>query len=1087
MKKVLPFPAAILDQHFVVLGKTGASTYLSDGMQYVVDTGDRPYDRVRYSSGAIAKSDTKHMDYMDFVRSKIITIPQYGFAVSLEEINPILKPHQKLAVQWAILGGRRALFLDFGLGKSVVQLEIARIVSQRFNDRALLTIPLGVRQEFTQDVELLRTGIHPDITDEQREELKQWQAEDLRRYYPELKFIRRIEEADPTGIYMTNYHTIRDGKLDPAHFRVCPIDEASMLRGFGGVKVFREFMRLFKNVEYRFVATATPSPNEYIELLSHAAFLDIMDVSTAKTRFFQRNPEKADELKLYPHKEQEFWLWVHTWALFITKPSDLGFSDEGYVMPEMEIHWHEVRPEYHVTEDDTGQQRMYPDVSLDLLAAMREKRESIPLRISKVKEIIANDPDAHFIIWHDLEAERHAIEENLPRAKYNLWYEYRDGHPKGLELYNRHYSAYKYADGRERKQFVGPGQKLVLLTRENDALFVWRKFIDDSGQTGINCAVFRNEGSLQSSELIREAMAIAWQRWPNERLYTYINADKIASKNPGYCFKQAGWKLAGKTGSGLLILERLPGCAVPDVKRQPVLKSVYGTKDLDVREQNVIDFRNGKFPYLATKPSLSGSGCNFQYHCHSAIFSGIGPKFNDFIQSVHRIYRFLQKEKVVLHLIYTEAERGTRKILETKWKNHNRMRAKMAEIVKEFGISTASMAQLLQDKVGVERIEVKGSNYTMINNDCVLETQKMADNSVGLIVTSIPFSTQYKYSANYADFGHSDDNEHFFAQMDYLVPELYRVLQPGRLCLIHVKDRVVHKDMTDIEGMKLVYPFHIDATIAFCKHGFGYAGMKSISTDVVRENKQTRRLGWSNKCKDATCMGVGVSEYLLLFRKPPTDTDNMYADVPVAKSKAEYSKSRHQINAHGIMRSSGERLLDPEELAHLDHDTIFQLFRDYSLQTVYDFEHHVKVGEALDARGRLPSGFMLLQPPSTDPEIWTDIARMVTLNSRQAKKGSEKHICPLQLDICDRLIIEYSNKGDVVYDPFAGIGSVPLQAVKFGRKGLGVELSTSYFFDACYYLKALEKKVELPTLFNLLDTEEKIEKRNEGDKGGKAA
>lgn len=131
----------------------------------------------------------------------------------------------------------------------------------------------------------------------------------------------------------------------------------------------------------------------------------------------------------------------------------------------------------------------------------------------------------------------------------------KDGNKIALEMYERHYSAYHYKDGRERKLFCGPGEKMVLLTMSKDALFVWRKFIDASGQKGVNCAVFRNEGKTRSSELIKEAVRLAWNRWPGERLYTYVNAKKIRSSNPGCCFKCAGWKVCGNTKGGLLILE----------------------------------------------------------------------------------------------------------------------------------------------------------------------------------------------------------------------------------------------------------------------------------------------------------------------------------------------------------------------------------------------------------------------------------------------------------------------------------------------------------------------------------------------------
>ena len=137
-----------------------------------------------------------------------------------------------------------------------------------------------------------------------------------------------------------------------------------------------------------------------------------------------------------------------------------------------------------------------------------------------------------------------------------VWWVTKDGDLDCLELYERHYSCYHYADGRKRKLFIGPGEKLVLRTDAGDAMFAWRKFIDDSGQQGVNCAVFRNESSYRSSDLIRQADAIADCIWPGCRHYTFVKAEAVKSRNPGFCFKAAGWELCGKTKSGLLILER---------------------------------------------------------------------------------------------------------------------------------------------------------------------------------------------------------------------------------------------------------------------------------------------------------------------------------------------------------------------------------------------------------------------------------------------------------------------------------------------------------------------------------------------------
>ncbi|WP_045158321.1 DNA methyltransferase [Stutzerimonas stutzeri] len=841
--------------------------------------------------------------YQAFLQRKVCVAPTHGFSVDQNLVNQGMKPHCQAIVPWLLEGGRRALFASFGLHKTVIQLETVRLAAEHANGRGLIVIPLGVRQEFRRDaVERLGWAEPP-------------------------KFIRRIEEAGPTGVYLTNYETVRDGKLDPRLFDATSLDEADCLRGFGGSKTFREFMKLFagddreagvrtEGIRYRFVATATPSPNDFIELLAYAAYLGIMDVAAAKTRFFRRNSEKADQLTLHPHKEEEFWLWVASWALFVQKPSDLGFDDHGYQLPYLDVHWHEL-PSDHTqagTEKD-GHGRLFSNAAIGVVDAAREKRESLPARIAKLQEIRALSPNAHRIIWHDLEAERHAIE-----------------------------------------------------------------------------------------------------------------------------------------------------AAVPDVV------SVYGAQDLDDREQAIVDFSDGKFAELAAKPVIAGAGCNFQRHCHQAVFLGIGFKFRDFIQAVHRIQRFGQKRRVRIDLIYTEAERDVRRQLERKWAQHQQMADKMSAIIKDFGLAHAAMASKLARSLGVERVEASGDGYTVVNNDCVLETQRMAGDSVQLIVTSIPFSTQYEYSPSYNDFGHTDDNAHFWQQMDYLIPELHRVLQPGRIAAIHVKDRITPGGINGF-GFQTVQPFSDECIQAFIKHGFAFIARKTIVTDVVRENNQTYRLGWTEQCKDGSRMGAGMPEYMLIFRKAPSDRSNGYADVPVVKDKASYTRPRWQFDAHGFMRSSGNRPLTPAELEGLDQAAIYQMFKRYSLANVYDFRHDVTIAEAVDKSGWLPTTFMLLQPQSWHPDVWTDITRMRTLNSTQAAKGKEQHLCPLQFDIVERCIEQYSMQGETVYDPFGGLMTVPYCAIRMRRRGYGCELSPSYFLDGAAYCAAAAREMGMPDLFGMLEGE----------------
>lgn len=826
--------------------------------------------------------------YNDFLRRKVRVAAKIGFAVQAEDVNPILLPHQRDAVRWACAGGRRALFEAFGLGKSVQQIEILRLCRRHAGGAVLIVLPLGVRQEFRRDADMLGVA---------------------------TRFIRTTAEVDPDfdGIHLTNYESVRDGKLDPAVFTAASLDEASVLRSFGS-KTYQTFLTLFDAVQYRFVATATPSPNRYKELIHYAGYLGIMDTGQALTRWFKRDSTQANNLTLYPHKEREFWLWVASWALFLQRPSDLGYSDEGYDLPPMTVHYVEV-PVDHATAgvERDGQAKLFRDAALGVQDAAREKRDTLPARVAATRQIIDQHPDAHWLVWHDLEAERHALQAAIPEAV-----------------------------------------------------------------------------------------------------------------------------------------------------------SIYGEQDLDEREQAVIDFSEGRTRILSAKPVIAGSGCNFQRHCHRAVYAGIGFRFNDFIQSLHRIQRFQQSRPVEVWIVYAESEREVLATLQAKWKRHEEMVERMSEIIREFGLSEAAMANVLTRTIGVERIEAKGNGWLVANNDNVPECAAMAENSVDLIVTSIPFANHYEYSPSYNDFGHTDDNAHFWEQMDFLTPQLLRVLKPGRIAAIHVKDRIQFGNVTGA-GVPTVSPFHAETIFHYRRHGFDYMGLITVITDVVRENNQTYRLGWSEQCKDGTKMGVGSPEYIVLLHKPQTDRTRGYADTPVRKEKAQYTRARWQVDAHAFWRSSGQRQLTADELAQLGPDKLAKLYTEYSLREVYSYETHVRIGEELEARGALPSTFMSLAPGSHHPDVWHDVNRMLTLNGEQTKRGLENHICPLQFDIVDRLIERFSNPGELVFDPFGGLFTVPYRAMKLGRQGRAVELSAAYFMDGVRYLEAMERERSMPSLFDALN------------------
>lgn len=833
-------------------------------------------------------------EYATFLKGKSHAAPAYGFTVDRADLHPVLQPHQRDIVAWAIQGGRRAVFAKFGLGKSVMQLEILRQIRKRDGGPVLVVCPLGVRIEFDHDAR----------------ELLGWQA----------RFIRRTEEIDPDfdGAHIANYESVRDGKLDPAKFTAVSLDEASVLRSFGS-KTYQTFLTLFDPVKYRFVATATPSPNRYKELIHYAGYLGVMDTGQALTRFFKRDSTKANNLNLYPHMREQFFLWLSTWGCFIQTPADLGYPADGYDLPPLHREFREV--EVSIASDQTdrdGQSHLFRSAELGLKESAKEKRISIAKRIDegiRIMQAEVADED-QLIFWCDLNDEQRELENRLTEL--------------GVTFSSIH-------------------------------------------------------GAQTTAEV--------------ERLLS-------------------AWK---------------------------------------ARETRV----------LIGKPVMLGQGMNLQ-QCHVSIFVGVTYKFNDTIQAVHRIHRYGQAREPRVYLIHTNTETGVVRELTRKWDQHESLTSKMSDIIQANGLDPESITEALTRSMGVERVEASGDGWTVANNDTVDETARMDDNSVDLIVTSIPFANHYEYTPSYNDFGFTKDNEEFWCQMDYLTPNLLRVLKPGRIYACHVKDRINFGAVTGA-GIPTVSPFHMEAAYHAMKHGFDYMGMITVITDVVRENNQTYRLGYSEMCKDGTKMGVGSPEYVLLFHKPQTDRTKGYADDPVTKDKTDYSLARWQVDAHAFWRSSGDRPLTPDEMAALAPDQLSRYFTDQSLREVYDFQSHVTVGEKLLGKGALPSTFMALAPGSWHPDVWHDVNRMFTLNGSQSQKNLVQHVCPFQIDIVDRLIERYSEPGELVYDPFGGLMTVPVRALKLGRKGRATELNPGYFLDGVKYLEAEERKKSMPSLLDMLE------------------
>lgn len=826
------------------------------------------------------------MNYQDFLKTKITIAERSGFEVDPSRLNAENFPHQNDAIVWAARMGRALIAMSFGLGKTRIQCELARLIQEETGKPFLVICPLGVKHQFSEE-DGPRLGMR-------------WQY--VRTDAEALEAIRNGQ------LYLiTNYERVRDGNITQALIDLLggvSLDEGSVLRSLGSEtsNVFRE---VFKNIAYRYVCTATPAPNEYKELIYYAEFLGIKDHGESLTRWFKRTTSgkgSAGKLVLMESQAENFWMWVSSWALFLSSPADLGYSDKGYKLPELNIHWHRLSVDYSRAweqVDNYGQRRLIPNASAGVGEAAIENRATLKDRVAKMQEILETGADDYWLIWHHLEDERRAIEKAVPEAI-----------------------------------------------------------------------------------------------------------------------------------------------------------TVFGSQKLEEREKRILDFTRGKIRILASKPEVAGSGCNFQHYCHKAIYLSVDPvsRFQDFIQSIHRLQRFMQKHPVEVHIVYAESEDGVVETLKRKWKQHDELVSKMRSIIKTYGLSAAAIQNGLTRSLGVKRVERKQQLFTAVNNDCVYEMPNIGDNSIDAIITSIPFSNHYEYVASYNDFGHNADDGKFFEQMDFLIPQLYRVLIPGRLAAIHVKDLIRYGHVNE-SGFMETSMFSYMTWEAFKRHGFLFAGEIFITTDVVRENNGTYRLGWSEMCKDGSKMGVGLPEKVLLFRKPPTSKANSYADKPIVHKKEKYKRSRWQVDAHSYWRSNGNALVYTKP---------------------YDYESHVARLEHLEEKNNLPSTYFAEPPRSNNVWVWDDVNAMLCLNSEQNRRKMEAHVCPLPIDVVTRLIERFTSdpeltgEAELILDPFAGLFTVPYQAIRMGRRGYGIELSEEYFRAGVKYCQEAEQKKLAPTLFDLM-------------------
>jgi len=421
---------------------------------------------------------------------------------------------------------------------------------------------------------------------------------------------------------------------------------------------------------------------------------------------------------------------------------------------------------------------------------------------------------------------------------------------------------------------------------------------------------------------------------------------------------------------------------------------VKGSDAVDHKEKTLLDFANGDVRCLVTKPTIAGHGMNFQ-RCSDVVFLGLSDSYEQFYQAVRRCWRFGQTKPVTAHIVTASTEGNVRANIARKEKQAAAM---MANIV-------GHMQGLQLDKQGRNRMKYKtndatGNGWTLMLGDAVERIKEIDDESIGLSVFSPPFPGMYAYTNSERDIGNCKDTATLIEHFRYLAPEILRITMPGRSCCIHLTQEPIFKYQAGYSGLR-DFRGHVIIMMENC--GWAYVSERTIDKDPQLKAARTKDHGLAMKtaAKDSSILTGTMPDYLLQFRKKGDNPKPIRA------------------------------LIDHQDPRKRNPDGWITREEWIQWASAVWYGHH-RIGKG-------------------------GIRESDVLSVRSSKDADdEKHLCPLQLGVIERCVKLWSGPGDVVFSPFAGIGSEGYQAVRFGRQFIGIELKETYWKVAQTNLKQAE-------------------------------
>lgn len=476
-------------------------------------------------------------------------------------------------------------------------------------------------------------------------------------------------------------------------------------------------------------------------------------------------------------------------------------------------------------------------------------------------------------------------------------------------------------------------------------------------------------------------------------------------------------------------------------KMIPGAIEVKGSDSPDYKSKHLLGFANGDFRVLVTKKKIAQFGLNYQ-NCHNQIFCSVDFSFEGLYQAIRRSYRFGQKEQVNIHMVVSSSMNN---VISTIYKKKDEFE-KLQEGMKRAIANEYKNNNDGSVKMDYEYKEVVKDDFKLMNGDSIKEIDRLEDDSIDFSIFSPPFSNLYIYSDSVMDMGNNVNDEAFFQQYSYLVEKLYKKMRPGRLVAVHVKNLVNYKGSSS-DGMSGQRDFRGDNIRLFKEKGFSFHSEVTIWKDPVIEMQRTKAHGllYKQLRKDSSFSRNGMAEYLLIFRKWAKTEKETEKIKPVRKFDSnDYKKELDSKGYKDFVESCGDHVAKIKDWSVWDWQECASPTWESKCTTddlLNMINNQQSLIDYLMSRGDVADNYAA--------PVWMDINQTKVLNVKQARNNrDEKHICPLQLDVIEKAINLWTNPNDLVFTPFLGIGSEIYQALKMGRRGIGIELKPEYFEKA---------------------------------------